>query len=178
MFQIESEICLIYVINCKIYHALNLVLSLVQKHDMINPETTSLREALQTANELNKNGRYFMSSCILTLWNIHLKPVCVGLNIWLDTQVNMIFCLYVIILVWYAFCRFDMKNSTMAIAKIKEMLRSLLYDIPHYITMGYEKWYTSPYGTMWRNVCAWSSKSCQLHVDFVFDLVLTIYISH
>nr|XP_022286431.1 EP300-interacting inhibitor of differentiation 3-like [Crassostrea virginica] len=29
----------------------------VQKHDMINPESTSLREALQTANELNKNVR-------------------------------------------------------------------------------------------------------------------------
>ena len=81
MFQIASEICPIYVINCTIHRALNLVLSLVQKHDMINPESTSLREALQTANELNKNGRYFLSSCILTLRIIHLIAVYVGLNI-------------------------------------------------------------------------------------------------
>ena len=66
---------------------------------MINPESTSLREALQTANELNKNGRYFLRSCILTLRNIHLIAVCVGLNIWLDTLVNMMFYLYIIILV-------------------------------------------------------------------------------
>ena len=147
---------------------------------MINPESTSLREALQTANELNKNGKYFMSSCILTLWNIHLKPVCVGLNIWLDTLVNMMFCLYIIILVSYAFCWFDMKNSITVIAKIKEMLQSLFYDMPRTLRHN-ELWeviHLSPSGTMWRNVCAWSSKSCQLHVVFVFDVVLTFYISY
>ena len=35
--------------------------------------------------------------------------------------------------------------SIIVFAKIKEMLRSFVYDIhvPQYVTMGFEKWYTS-----------------------------------
>ena len=43
-------------------------------------------------------------------------------------------------------CRFYrtmISNSTMVIAKIKEMPTSSFYVIPCYVTMDYEKWYTS-----------------------------------
>ena len=61
--------------------------------------------------------------------------------------------------------------STTVIAKIKGMPRSLFYDIPCHVTMDYEKWCTSLLLTqMWRNPCIWSSKSCQLHVDFTSQL--------
>ena len=62
-------------------------------------------------------------------------------------------------------------NSTTVIAKIKEMLRSLFYDIPCYVTMDYEKWYSSLLlTTMWGNPRVWRSKSCQLHVDYTFQI--------
>ena len=50
--------------------------------------------------------------------------------------------------------------------KIKGMPRSLFYDIPYYVKMIP----IYPFGTMWRNPCIWSSKSCQLHVDFTFQM--------
>ena len=42
----------------------------------------------------------------------------------------------------------------------------ILRYIPGYVTMVYEKWYTS----LLLTPCIWSSKSCRLHVDFTFQL--------
>ena len=38
------------------------------------------------------------------------------------------------------------------------------YNIPCYVSMNYDT------HSMWRNPCTWSSKSCQLHVDFTFQM--------
>ena len=66
-------------------------------------------------------------------------------------------------------------------AKIKGMPRLLFYDIPCYVTMDYEKWYTSllltqceetSFNTMWRNLCTMSI-TCRFHVS---DVVLTLYV--
>ena len=61
----------------------------------------------------------------------------------------------------------DIYYSTTVIAKIRGMPRSLFYDIPCYVTIDYK---ISPFDTIWRNPCIWSSKLCQLHVDFTFQL--------
>ena len=60
--------------------------------------------------------------------------------------------------------------STMFIEKIKGGPRLVFYIIPCYVTMSYEKLCISSFDTMWRNQCIWSSQSCQLHVDFTFQL--------
>ena len=65
----------------------------------------------------------------------------------------------IVIILWYTMLRHNWK--------IKEMPQSLSYNIPCYITMDYE---ISPSNTMWRNLCIWSSKSCESHVDFMFQL--------
>ena len=30
--------------------------------------------------------------------------------------------------------------------------------------------HTSPFGTVWKNMCVWNSKSCQFNVDFMFSI--------
>ena len=39
---------------------------------------------------------------------------------------------------------------------------------------------TFPFGTLWKNPLFWNSKLCQLHVDYMFSIliVLTLYISY
>ena len=54
--------------------------------------------------------------------------------------------------------------STTVIAKIKEMSRSLVYDIPCYVTMDYEKWYTSLLLTQCEEIRAFE---VQNHVNFI-----------
>ena len=45
-------------------------------------------------------------------------------------------------------------NDTTVIAKIKEKPRSLFYDIPCYVTMGYEKLYISLLVAQCEEICA------------------------
>ena len=65
---------------------------------------------------------------------------------------------------WKCKQKLIMRNSTTVIAKIKGMSRSLLYNIL------WEVIHIYPFVTMWRNPCIWSLKSCQLHVDFTFQI--------
>ena len=55
--------------------------------------------------------------------------------------------------------------------KIKGMPRSLFYDILCYLTMDYEKWFTSILLIQCEEIPAFEiQKSCQLHVDFTFQM--------
>ena len=55
-------------------------------------------------------------------------------------------------------------NSTAFIAKIKEMPRSLFYDIPCYVTMGYKKWNTP---LRWAQCEKLSAFETQSHVNYM-----------
>ena len=64
--------------------------------------------------------------------------------------------------------------------KIKEMPRSLFYDIPCYVTMDYERWYTSraPFDTC-EEIRVFEFKIMSIICIFhVSDMVLTLYISY
>ena len=65
----------------------------------------------------------------------------------------------------------------MVIAKIKGMLRSLLYDIACSVTMDFEKLYTSILLTQIGEIRAFK---LQNHVNnmHISDVVLTLYISY
>ena len=70
-------------------------------------------------------------------------------------------------------------NSTTVIGKIKEMPQSLFYHIQCYITMDYNKWYTSLLLTNVKKSMHLKFKimsiTCSFHVS---DVVLTFYISY
>ena len=61
-------------------------------------------------------------------------------------------------------------NSTTVIGKIREMPRSLFYNILCYVTMDYKKWYVSLLLKHVRTPCISRSELCQLHVDFTFQM--------
>ena len=55
--------------------------------------------------------------------------------------------------------------------------RDALVIILRYTMVHHKVIHTSPFGTMWKTLCVWNSKSCQLHEDFTF-LELTLFISY
>ena len=61
-------------------------------------------------------------------------------------------------------CGYYIYNSTTVIAKIKEMLRSLFYDILYYITMDYEKRYTPLLLAQCEKICAFETQN---HVNYM-----------
>ena len=64
----------------------------------------------------------------------------------------------------------------------KDQREAAVIILPRYVTMGYEKWYTSLLSAQSENIRTFSSsKSCQLHVlcrFYIFDVVMTLYISY
>ena len=53
----------------------------------------------------------------------------------------------------------DQRNATVIILRYTMLRHNGLWDVIHIF----------PFDKMWRNACIWSSKSCQLHVDFIFS---------
>ena len=65
---------------------------------------------------------------------------------------------------WLEMMQLIMQNSTTVIEKIKEMPRSLFYYIPCYVTIGYEKWYTTLLWAQCEKICAFE---IQNHVNYM-----------
>ena len=60
---------------------------------------------------------------------------------------------------YHGYCK-DQRNAAVIILRYTTLRHNGLWDVIH----------ISSFDTMWRNPCIWSSKSCQLHVDFTFQM--------
>ena len=80
---------------------------------------------------------------------------------------------------WAAILNVSIYNSTTIIPNIKEMLRSLFYDIICYVTMDYRKWFTSLLLTQMKNSVHLKFKIMSITCRFHFsNVVMTLYTSY
>ena len=72
-------------------------------------------------------------------------------------------------LFYHGYCNYQ-RNAAVIILQYTMLRHNGLWEVIH----------ISPFDTMWRNSCIWSSKSCHLHVDFKNEMwrwPCTIHIS-
>ena len=63
------------------------------------------------------------------------------------------------LLFYHGYCK-DQRNAAVIILRYTTLRHNGLWEMIH----------ISSFDTMWRNPCIWSSKSCQLRVDFTFQM--------